>query len=47
MKMIKNFYNLTGLNENNKKIIFFITDSNFDYLYKGIKKCFISRNVKK
>ena len=28
---------MTGLNENNHKIIFFITDSNFDYIYKKVK----------
>ena len=31
------FYNMTELNENNHKIIFFITDSNFDHIYKGMK----------
>jgi len=33
----KKFYNMTELNENNHKIIFFITDSNFDFIYKGMK----------
>ena len=41
------FYNMTGLNENNHKIIFFIIDSNFYYIYKGMKDIVLYKEILK